>query len=81
MELHFQLWEYRNKYVHGAGGWIEQRETPSVQREIRREYATGSETLDGKQTCILKKPMGEVLKLPLVKTVARYSTKIERSIP
>ena len=67
VELHFRLWEYRNKCVHGPGGWSEQRETPLLDREIRREYATGSETLDGEQMRILKKTMAEVLKLPLVK--------------
>ena len=34
---------YRNKGIHGAGGWIKQQETPSVNRAIRREYALQAE--------------------------------------
>ena len=47
VELHFCIWEYRNKCVHRPGGWTEQQETPSLDREIEQEYANGSETLDG----------------------------------
>ena len=57
---------------------MEWRETPSDDRDIRREYETGRSKLDGKQAHILRWPIEEVLKLPLEKKKQWLDT-VERS--
>ena len=78
VELHFKVWEHRNDWVHKPGGWTEQRELPSIDSAIRREFDAGKDTLDREQVLILKKPLEEVLQLSLPQN-KQWLDMVERS--